>query len=52
VTAVAQDVSRRDSLAEVTEKPALAWVVTFQRLVSEGYPEDLGRRRLGGIAEV
>jgi protein TonB len=48
----AQDASRTYTLAEVETKPSLASVATFQRLVSEGYPEDLKRRRMGGIAEV
>jgi periplasmic protein TonB len=48
----AQDASRTYTLAEVETKPSLASVATFQRIVSEGYPEDLKRRRMGGIAEV
>ena len=48
--ALAQD--RTYTLAEVETKPSLASVATFQRIVSEGYPEDMKRRRLGGIAEV
>lgn len=52
VAAHAQDASKAYSLAEVQTKPSLASVATFQRIVSEGYPEDLKRRRLGGIAEV
>ena len=48
----AQDANRTYTLAEVEQKPALASVSNFQRIVSEGYPEDLKRRRQGGIAEV
>lgn len=48
----AQDATRTYSLAEVETKPSLASVSNFQRLVSEGYPEDLKRRRMGGIAEI
>lgn len=48
----AQDAARTYSLAEVETKPSLASVTNFQRLVSEGYPEDLKRRRMGGIAEI
>ena len=48
----AQDAARTYTLAEVETKPSLASVSAFQRIVSEGYPEDLKRRRLGGIAEV
>lgn len=48
----AQDAVRTYSLAEVDTKPSLSSVQNFQRLVSEGYPEDLKRRRMGGIAEV
>jgi len=44
--------ARTYTLAEVETKPSLASVATFQRVVSEGYPEDLKRRRMGGIAEV
>ena len=51
-TVLAQDASRTYTLAEVETKPSLASVATFQRVVSEGYPEDMKRRRLGGIAEV
>lgn len=51
-TALAQDASRTYTLAEVETKPSLASVATFQRIVSEGYPEDLKRRRMGGIAEI
>lgn len=49
---LAQDVGRTYTLAEVEIRPSLASVSNFQRIVSEGYPEDLKRRRLGGIAEV
>ncbi|HYW50743.1 MAG TPA: energy transducer TonB [Gemmatimonadaceae bacterium] len=49
---MAQDASRTYNLSEVETKPSLASVTSFQRLVAEGYPEDLKRRRLGGIAEV
>ena len=48
----AQDAARTYTLAEVETKPSLASISAFQRIVSEGYPEDLKRRRLGGIAEV
>lgn len=48
----AQDAARTYTLAEVETKPSLASVANFQRIVSEGYPEDLKRRRMGGIAEV
>ena len=48
----AQDAARTYSLTEVETKPSLASVSNFQRLVSEGYPEDLRRRRMGGIAEI
>jgi periplasmic protein TonB len=48
----AQDVSRTYTFAEVETKPALASLQNFQRIVSESYPEDLRRRRLGGIAEI
>ena len=48
----AQDVGRTYSFAEVETKPSLASVANFQRVVSEGYPDDLRRRRMGGIAEV
>ncbi|MDZ7629759.1 MAG: energy transducer TonB [Gemmatimonadaceae bacterium] len=51
-TAQAQDASRTYTLAEVETKPSLASVTSFQRIVSEGYPEDLKRRRMGGIAEI
>ena len=51
-TAMAQDASRTYTLAEVEVRPSLSSVQAFQRLVSEGYPEDLRRRRMGGIAEV
>ena len=50
--ALAQDASRTYTLAEVETKPSLASVTPFQRIVSEGYPEDLKRRRMGGIAEI
>ncbi len=50
--ALAQDASRTYTLAEVEVRPSLSSVQAFQRLVSEGYPEDLRRRRMGGIAEV
>lgn len=49
---LAQDASKTYTLAEVETKPSLASVTAFQRIVSEGYPEDLKRRRMGGIAEV
>jgi len=49
--AMAQE-ARTYNLSEVETKPSLASVATFQRVVSEGYPEDLKRRRMGGIAEV
>ena len=48
----AQDVTRTYTFAEVETKPALASVVNFQRVVAEGYPEELRRRRMGGIAEI
>ena len=48
----AQELSRTYSFAEVETKPSLASVANFQRVVSEGYPDDLRRRRMGGIAEV
>jgi periplasmic protein TonB len=48
----AQDVSRTYTFAEVETKPSLASLQNFQRIVSESYPEDLRRRRLGGIAEI
>jgi len=50
--AYAQDAARTYSLAEVETKPSLSSVTAFQRTVSDGYPEDLKRRRMGGIAEV
>jgi periplasmic protein TonB len=50
--ATAQDAGRTYSLAEVETKPSLASITNFQRIVSEGYPEDLKRRRMGGIAEI
>lgn len=50
--AYAQDAARTYSLAEVETKPSLSSVAAFQRTVSDGYPEDLKRRRMGGIAEV
>lgn len=50
--ASAQDASRTYSFAEVETKPSLASLVNFQRLVLEGYPEDMRRRRMGGIAEI
>lgn len=49
---LAQDASKTYTLAEVETKPSLSSVTAFQRIVSEGYPEDLKRRRMGGIAEV
>jgi protein TonB len=52
VAVKAQDASKTYTLAEVETKPSLASVQNFQRLVSEGYPEDLKRRRLGGVAEI
>ena len=48
----AQDGGKTYTLAEVETKPSIASLVSFQRLVSEGYPEDLKRRRMGGIAEI
>lgn len=51
-TVLAQDASRTYTLAEVETKPSLASMASFQRLVADGYPEDLKRRRMGGIAEV
>ncbi len=48
----AQDASRTYTLAEVETRPSLASVSNFQRIVSESYPDDLRRRRMGGIAEV
>ncbi len=48
----AQDAGKTYTLAEVETKPSLASLVSFQRLVSDGYPEDLKRRRMGGIAEI
>ncbi len=50
--AMAQDASKTYTLAEVETKPSLASVQAFQRVVSDGYPEDLKRRRMGGIAEI
>jgi len=50
--AVLAQEARTYTLAEVETKPSLSSVTTFQRVVSEGYPEDLKRRRMGGIAEV
>ncbi len=50
--AMAQDASKTYTLAEVETKPSLASIQTFQRVVSEGYPDDLKRRRMGGIAEI
>lgn len=52
VSARAQDASRTYTFAEVETKPSLASVTNFQRIVSEGYPEELRRRRMGGIAEI
>ena len=51
-TSSAQDASKTYTLAEVETKPSLSSVTAFQRVVSDGYPEDLKRRRMGGIAEV
>jgi periplasmic protein TonB len=48
----AQDATRTYTFAEVETKPSLASVANFQRVVSEGYPEELRRRHLGGIAEI
>jgi periplasmic protein TonB len=48
----AQDATRTYTLAEVETRPSLASVANFQRIVSEGYPDELRRRRMGGIAEV
>jgi protein TonB len=39
-------------LSEVETKPSLASVTEFQRLVNDGYPEEMKKRRMGGIAEV
>lgn len=50
--AYGQDAGRTYTFAEVETKPSLASVANFQRIVSEGYPDDLRRRRMGGIAEV
>ena len=52
LAARAQDATRTYTFAEVETKPSLASVANFQRVVSEGYPEELRRRRLGGIAEI
>jgi len=52
VSAKAQDASKAYTLAEVDTKPSLASMSSFQRIVAEGYPEDMRRRRLGGIAEL
>jgi TonB family protein len=52
VTVRAQDAAKTYTLAEVETKPSLASMTSFQRIVSEGYPEDLKRRRMGGIAEI
>ncbi len=51
-TAAAQAASKAYTLAEVETKPSLASIAEFQRLVADGYPEDMKRRRMGGIAEV
>lgn len=48
----AQDANKTYTLAEVEQKPALASVTNFQRLVADGYPEEQRKRRQGGIAEV
>jgi TonB family protein len=50
--AAAQDASKTYTLEEVDTKPSLASMPSFQRAVSEGYPDELKRRRLGGIAEI
>jgi periplasmic protein TonB len=50
--AAAQDANKTYSLEEVETKPALASMPNFQRAVADGYPEELKRRRLGGIAEI
>ena len=50
--AMAQDATKTYTLAEVETKPSLASLQAFQRVVSEGYPEDMKRRRMGGIAEI
>ena len=50
--AMAQDASKTYTLAEVETKPSLASVQAFQRVVSDGYPDDMKRRRMGGIAEI
>ena len=50
--AKAQDASRTYTLAEVETKPSLASIQTFQRVVSDSYPEDMKRRRMGGVAEI
>jgi protein TonB len=52
VAVKAQDASKTYTLAEVETKPSLASVATFQRMVAESYPEDMKRRRMGGIAEI
>ncbi|MES3034765.1 MAG: energy transducer TonB [Gemmatimonadota bacterium] len=52
VAARAQDAARTYELSEVETRPSLASITAFQRIVSEGYPEDLKKRRMGGIAEV
>ncbi len=48
----AQDSGKTYTLAEVETRPSLASTVVFQRIVLEGYPEDLKRRRMGGVAEI
>lgn len=50
--AQAQDASRTYTLDEVETRPSLSSLIVFQRIISEGYPEDLKRRRMGGIAEI
>lgn len=52
VSVKAQDANKAYNLSEVDTKPSLASASTFQRVVAEGYPEEMKRRRLGGIAEV
>ena len=51
-TVHAQDVGRMYTFAEVETKPSLASIANFQRLVADGYPDELRRRRKGGIAEI
>jgi periplasmic protein TonB len=51
-SAGAQVSTRTYVLEEVEIKPALTSTAEFQRAIAEGYPEELKRRRLGGVVEL